>query len=275
MLRGLAYRLYQGFLMSPRLGEYERLLTSLSASGYRFLTLTTLAACSRREESLPALACIIRNDVDTDPETASRMFDLERALGVRATYYFRMGTFDAPLMRRIAAHGSEVGYHYEELATIAKQRGLRTKADLDAHLPSIRETFSRNIEAFAGQAGRLPTTIASHGDWINRKLGVPNSYAIDSELRARFGIVAEAYDEWLNRPVQARFADHCGAPNWWMPHAPDESIALEVSCLYFLVHPRQWRANPMENLRVDATRAAEGLAYRWRCHARGLATSAS
>lgn len=260
--------------MSPRLGEYERLLAGLRGKGYRFLTIAELAACSRSEAALPPLACVIRNDVDTDPGTARRMFELERTCDARATYYFRLSTFDPPLMHSIAAHGSEVGYHYEELATIAKRRGLRTKAELDAHLPSIRAAFSRNIQAYAERAGRLPKTIASHGDWINRKLGVPNSYAIDAELRARFGIVAEAYDEWLNRPVQARFADHCGAPNWWMPHAPDETIAGGVRCLYFLVHPRQWRANPAENLRVDANRAVEGLAYGWRCLARNSGASA-
>ena len=156
--------------------------------------------------------------------------------------------------------GSEIGYHYEELATTAKRLGLGNKAEIDAWLPKIRMDFARNIATYAERAGQWPLTISAHGDWINRRLRIPNHYAINWELRERFGIAAEAYDEWLNAPVKARFAD-TDAPEWWKPCAPDEAISARVSCLYFLVHPRQWLANVRENILLEMVRVAEASWY--------------
>lgn len=262
MLETIRYRVYQDFLMPSRLGEYARLLTQLQEQGYTFLTVAGLAAAVK-SGTLPALACVIRMDVDTDLWTARHMFEVEEALGVRATYYLRLRPFDANLARRIAAHGTEVGFHYEELATVAKRRGLRNKADVDAFLPKIREEFAANINWFAEQVGFWPKTIASHGHFINRKLGIPNHYAIDRTLRERFGIMAEAYDDWLNAPVQARFSD-VEPPAWWSPGDPDEAIRRRVPCIYILVHPRQWRANRFENARLEIERVMEELAYQGR-----------
>jgi hypothetical protein len=267
MLRKAGFRIYQNFLMPSRLGEYERLLKSLMKEGYNFLTVADLADCAKGK-ALPPLACILRVDVDSDIRTARQMFAIERVLAVRTTYYFRVSTFDAELMRRMTAYGSEVGYHYEELATVAKRLGLRDKADLDANISQIRKEFATNIEMFAEYAGHLPTTISSHGDFINRRLGVSNYEAIDAALRERFGIVAEAYDEWLNATVQARFSDW-DPPNWWRPCAPVQAISRRVPCLYLLLHPRQWQASVLENLRLDTERLSEDLLYRARSMARG------
>jgi hypothetical protein len=267
MLKKAGFRIYQNFLMSSRLGEYERLLKSLIEKDYKFLTVAELAGCARGK-ALPPLACIVRVDVDSDIGTAREMFAIEVSLGARTTYYFRLSTFDAKLMRQMTAFGSEVGFHYEESATVAKRYGLRDKADLDANISTVREEFARNIEIFAQYAGHLPKTIASHGDFINRRLGFINYDAIDAALRERFGIVAEAYDEWLNAVVEARFSDS-EPPNWWSPCSPDQSISRRVPCLYLLLHPRQWQANVWENLRLDATRIVEDLRYRVRCTARG------
>ena len=224
MLRSAAYRLYQDFLMPSRLDGYERLLSSFRKAEYTFLTICDLAVATLASKDLPRLTCVIRSDVDTDSATAQRMFEIEQSVGARTTYYFRLSTLDVGLTRRLGACGSEAGYHYEELATIARRLGLRNKADVDANLPLIRESFARNIEHFARTVGFMPRTIASHGDFINRKLKIPNYYAIDGALRERFSILAEAYDTWLNTSVGARFSD-CDAPAWWMPEPPDKAIS--------------------------------------------------
>jgi hypothetical protein len=270
MFATIRYRAYQDFLMPSRLGAYARLLESLIRQGYTFLTVAGLAT-GVKTGNLPALTCVIRMDVDTDLPTAREMFLIEKALGVKTTYYFRLRPFDAGFARRVAGNGSEVGFHYEELASVAKRLRLRNKAEVDTHLPAIREQFAANLAWFAQQVGFWPKTIASHGDFANRKLRIPNHYAVNEALLERFGIIAEAYDEWVNAPVQARFSDS-EPPAWWMPGPPDEAIRRRVPCIYILVHPRQWRANRAENARFEIERAMEGLAYRRRCSRRELRT---
>jgi hypothetical protein len=263
MFATIGYRAYQNFLMPSRLGEYAQLLEGLIRHGYTFLTVAGLATGAKTGH-LPALTCVIRMDVDTDLPTARKMFSIEKALGVKTTYYFRLRPFDAGFARSVAAHGSEVGFHYEELASVAKRLGLRNKAEVDAQLPAIREEFVANLAWFAQQVGFWPKTIASHGDFANRMLGLPNYYVIDKTLLERFGIIAEAYDEWVNAPIQARFSDR-EPPAWWDPGPPDEAVRRLVPCVYILVHPRQWRANRATNARLEIERAIDGWAYRRRC----------
>lgn len=269
MISSAIFHAYQNFLMASRVPEYERLLGTLVAQGYSFLTIADLAR-QGPAGTLPPRTCIVRIDVDSDVTTARDMFRIECALGVRATYYFRLRTLEPGLMRDIAESGSEVGYHYEELATVAKRHGLRHRGEIDAWIDAIRGEFAGNIERFAEITGRMPLTVASHGDWVNRKLRICNHFLIDAALRARFGLLAEAYDDWLNAPVRARFAD-APPPAWWLPGRPAASIAEGAACIYLLLHPRQWQANRRENLHLDAGRAAEGVAYAVRCAVRAHA----
>lgn len=83
-----------------------------------------------------------RHDIDTDVGGARAFFEIEKALGIRASYYFRLSTIDRDLMREINSYGSEVGYHYEELATHAKRYGLNTPAVARAHMDAITAELS-------------------------------------------------------------------------------------------------------------------------------------
>src|SRR5262249_46698836 len=121
----------------------------------------------------------------------------------------------------------------------------------------IREGFRRNIERYRSVAGKFPKTVASHGDFANRGIRTTNSCIIHQEIREEFGIVAEAYDDWLNGPVTMRLAD-CEAPRRWSPGPLATALMQNPKCLYVLVHPRQWRANAWENAKIDAIRIAEG-----------------
>jgi hypothetical protein len=262
MLKQVGYRLYQDLLMPSRLGTYDRLLRRIAARGYSFLRIVDMAEWARSGRG-PEMACVLRMDVDSDVPTAQRMFEIASANGIRGTYYFRKSTFNAALMRRIEAQGSEVGYHYEELSTLARLLGLGGKADIDAHLLEIQECFAKNLLEFANILGHPPKTIASHGDFVNRKLGLANHYAIDMSMRERFGIVAEAYDEWLNVHVRVRCSDR-GPPMWWKPVTPDEAIDRLVPCIHLVVHPRQWHANIRENLRLGAERTYQEALWRVR-----------
>jgi hypothetical protein len=261
VIKRVYWRIYQDFLMHARLREYEKLLTEAKERGYATLTLCDLATCVSRQATLPPLTLVLRNDVDSDVATAREMFQVEKTLGIKATYYFRLSTLDAALMRDMQDYGTEVGYHFEEVATVAKRRGLRSSADVESHLDLIRERFRRNVQYYRTVAGSFPRTVASHGDFANRAINTTNSCIIDQKIRTEFGIVAEAYDEWLNAPVTMRLAD-CDAPKWWSPMPLSDALKKNPKCLYVLVHPRQWRANAWENAKAETIRIAEGAFLR-------------
>ena len=64
--------------------------------------------------SVPVL--IVRHDVDQHAGSALAMSDVEVALGLRSTWYFRWRTASRPVIAEIRRRGGEVGLHYETLS---------------------------------------------------------------------------------------------------------------------------------------------------------------
>jgi peptidoglycan/xylan/chitin deacetylase (PgdA/CDA1 family) len=259
LARAVYHHAWQNFLMPDRLDQYRALLRLLVERGYTFRTVEEFAGDVRAERATGRV-CVLRNDVDSDPAGAGRMFEIDQAEGVRATYYFRLSTIDRALIARMQAANAEVGYHYEELATFAKQAGLRSKTDVEQHIGAVRNAFRRNVERFRAASGVSPRTIAAHGDFANRRLGVTNNHVIDRRLMEEFGIVAETYEPWLMSAVNARVADRA-APEWWHPSPPEVALRKDPAVIYILVHPRQWVRAPMRNLGLDVARGADGVRY--------------
>lgn len=261
MIRALYHRLYQNYFMGSRIASYADLVRGFADAGYEFLTMTEFAHKISRGESVARKTCILRCDVDSDVETTRQMFEATHGAGAKATFYFRLSTLQASLMQDIAASSSEVGYHFEEVATVSKRLGLSTSAAVHDHLDTIRREFCRNVDSrYIPAAGAPPKTVASHGDFVNRWLGVTNSILLSDDIRARYGIVAATSDGALARALTRRFSD-AAAPIWWKPARPTAANSEHEDCLYILVHPRQWMARPVENTLLDVGRAAEGLSF--------------
>jgi hypothetical protein len=248
LLSSLRHRAYQDFFMGSRLADYRRLLDSLKERGYAFRTMAEFVQASSRGEKAVSPTCLLRNDIDSDPDGAARMFACDRAAGVRATYFFRLATIDPPLMRDIARHGGEVGYHFEEIASAAKRLGLRSREQIEAKLDSIRHEFRENISAFRDRSGVAPRMVASHGDFANRRIGIPNHHLLTRDLMDETGIVADAYDPRIHAQLDARYSDW-PAPHWWRPHSPVSERPERARTISILVHPRQWVCHPGLNLR--------------------------
>jgi hypothetical protein len=191
------------------------------------------------------------------------MFDIAAAQGVRGTYYFRLSTLDAALAKRVRKQGSEAGYHFEELATYAKRHGLHGTEEIESHVQLMRDEFRRNVALFRRAIGEFPRTIAPHGDFVNRRLGIKNTRIVDRPLMDEFGIVAETRDAWLMTAVSVRISDR-PAPHWWHPRSPIEALEDFPQVLYLLLHPRQWARAPWHNTGLDIKRGAEEAAYFWR-----------
>ena len=113
--------------------KYRNLVQAIIESGYQIMTV-----CQYLETYPVGKVLVLRHDVDEQPQNALKMAEVERALGVKATYYFRrVPKSDHPdVIRAIAAMGHEIGYHYEDL-TLS-----------EGDLPKAIASFSRNLEYF-------------------------------------------------------------------------------------------------------------------------------
>jgi len=96
---------------------YQALLETLKKTGYRFLTFEQYCKLSGEERQKSPFA-ILRHDVDLVANRSLTIAQIEHALGVQASYYFRVvpQSNQPEIIRAIAKLGHEIGYHYEDLS---------------------------------------------------------------------------------------------------------------------------------------------------------------
>ena len=260
ILRTAVNRLYSDYLMPSRLRHYEALLQQARHEGYRQTSVRAWLASLRGGRAGGGRVLVHRHDIDTDLATARRMFALEQKHGVRASYYFRLSTLDFGLMRDIERYGSEASYHYEEIATYAKQAHLKHPDQVRQRMDEIRAQFEQNFHRIEERLGSKIQTVASHGDFANRRLGMINCELLDDPaLRARCGIVCESYDPELLSSFDVYISDR-PHPQYFYPMPPQAALGTHRRiCL--LTHPSQWRTNWAESSRHNLRRLVE--AWRW------------
>jgi hypothetical protein len=261
----LAYvwqRIYTDFFMPSKLQAYEELLWKFIDRGYticsiaRFWDLIRNRKLDETEKYL-----ILRHDIDTDLSTAKEMWEIEQCLGVKSSYYFRLSTVDIPLMREIELSGGEASYHYEEIATVAKQKQLKTREQIFGNIAFIRDLFRRNLNWLREESGISMRIVASHGDFVNRKLRVYNWELLrDKCFRKQVGVDLEVYDEAFLDCVSSRHSEVL-PPHVWQPEDPLTAAEKGNHLIHVLVHPRNWQANPTENLVDDVKRLWQGISY--------------
>jgi hypothetical protein len=139
--------------MDFTLPTYVRLLEATTK--YSIVTVSDFLSGKAAEPFI-----VLRHDVDKNPYRAARMAKLENRLGVHATYYFRWdpkllhvdrgypsgteaGGFPASYVLEAKLYGHEVGYHYENLSSLASKKGEalreRALADFTEKLASLRK----------------------------------------------------------------------------------------------------------------------------------------
>ena len=244
--------------MPCRLNEYERILQILLASDYTFRSVQSYWDLLLSGKPI-GKTVLLRHDVDTDRQIVARFLEIEKRLGVQSTYYFRLSTLDIPLMQQIHAMGSEASYHYEEIAEVAKRRGIGRIDAIKPFLAEIGDLFCARVEDIRKRAGVPVRTVASHGDFANRLLGLANTALLDEAVRARAKIEVEAYDMELMQGV-FRISD-APFPTFWHPAPPTEGIVSGTQVMQIIVHSRHWRSARLENLRCDIIRLWEGLLF--------------
>ena len=255
-------RVYGDFLMPSRLDLYRKLLVTALGAGYNVVSVEGFWALIKGGSVDPAgRYFVLRNDIDTGPRTARAMWQIERSLGIVSSYFFRLSSLDLALMADIGAAGGEASYHYEELATVAKRRRLRTPAEALQHLPEAQDLFRLNLERLRTSSGQPIRIVASHGDFVNRKLGLTNwLILVDETFRSEVGIELETYDAAFMSHVTSRHADLTNPP-YWTPAHPLSAIESGQPVVYVLVHPRSWQVERGLNARDDLVRGWQSLRY--------------
>ena len=255
-------RVYGDFLMASRLPQYRRLLGSALRADYRIISAGGMWRLIENGDLDPTRRyLVLRHDVDTDPRTAAAMWEIDRGLSVESSYFFRLSTVAPALMADIAAGGSEASYHYEELSTLAKRRGLQSRSDAIAHLPEARDQFAENIGRLRAMTGLPMRVVAAHGDFVNRRLGIANwAILADRGFRRRLDVDLETYDEAFLRRLPSRHSD-APYPRYWAYTDPADAIRAGEPIISVLVHPRHWRVDRPGNARDDIRRVAEGLRF--------------
>lgn len=257
-------RLRSSMLLSDRYVEYERLLEILASHGFVGLTVREVSRFLQEGRSLPGRRVLLRHDIDTDPGYVDQWLAAERRFGFPASYYFRLRTLDIPAMGKVEAGGSEASYHFEELASVIRRRGLNNRPITDEIIAEASDDFEKNFTALQRKCEWPLRTVASHGDFVNRKIGMTNCIVIaDRERRERLGLWAEAYDPDIQAAFGAKFSDRMGGG--WRSGAgidnPEKAISSGSDSLSILTHPRHWRANLAGNFREDMDRVLSGVLF--------------
>lgn len=263
MMRIVRNRVYADFFMPSRLDFYRHLLESALDRGYVVLSIEGAWGLLRRNQLDPAQRyLVLRHDVDTDAATAAAMWRIEHDLGIGGSYYFRLSTHDVSLMSAIAGGGGEASYHYEELATVVKRRRLHDPNVIRRHIPEAQDLFLRNVSRLREKTGLPMPVVASHGDFVNRAIGMSNWVILaDPVFRRKSGVDLEVYDAAFMDHVTSRHADTLH-PTFWNPSTPEDAFQRNEPVVYLLVHPRHWRVDRIGNARDDLQRLSESIVYR-------------
>lgn len=253
-------RIYSDYAMPSRLAEHEAVIRAAAAAGYAQLSVRDFLKNLSEDKPSSQRAVVHRHDIDTDLRTARKLFEIEKRHQVRSTFYFRLSTLDFQLMDEIEEYGSEASYHYEEVATFAKRNRLKQPAELLGRLADIKNEFVHNFLSIEKKLGRKMTTVASHGDFVNRRLNLYNTIILDdASVRARCGIVCEAYDAALMGNTDIYISDR-PHPQYFHPVAPREALGRHAR-IYLLTHPRQFETNWTENTKENLSRLYQSLAW--------------
>ncbi len=261
MIKKVSRRIYSDYLMPSRLEEYERVIVEAKINGYEHYSIRDLVESLERNEMIPQKIFVHRHDIDTDVKTARMMFEIEKKHGIRSSSYFRLSTLDFELMKEIEEFGSEASYHFEEIATYAKRKHIKNATQVRKHFAAIQDDFLDNLKMIEEKLGSKIVTVASHGDFANRKLKIINHELLDDmSFRQRCGLKCECYDEYLMKNFDSRISDK-PYPVYYAPESVFDAITQGKKHIYFLTHPKQWKTSAIDSTKESIARLAESV--RW------------
>ncbi len=259
-LKRIKNRIYEDYFMPSRLNEYKLFLIRLKEQEYKFITFRDYIKKFHNNSIDNNKYFIIRHDIDTDISTAKEFFEIEKKYGVKATYYFRLSTLGVDFMKEIESYGSEASYHFEEIATFAKENHIKSKDAILKEMPSIKKLFNKNFKTIESRLDFKMETVCSHGDFVNRKLNIINNEITkDITLRKELGILAETYDEDIMNSFDLYLSDGKYPTSYKAEDILDDCKDKITICM--LTHPRKWRSSIYHNTKENIKRIYEDFIW--------------
>lgn len=243
-------------IQRSRLGIYESILNLALKQGY---LITSLKDWYEHDFYPEKKVFITRHDVDYDAEGAYKMYQIEKKLGVRSTFYYRWSTMDFDTMKVMHEDDFEVSLHYETLATYARGKKIKSKDELtQKDFANCIQILKKEKELFEEKYWKI-YTLCSHGDQRNRLIGVPNFRLLDNENRKDWGIYFEAYDEEIKSKFKAYISDSSikNNHNWKYGISVEEAIKTNISPICLLTHPQHWNYHFQRNIKKVYTDTLE------------------
>jgi hypothetical protein len=126
---------------------YKKLLQLFLMKDFRIVTVEQYFNSSRKDGNI----LILRHDVDRNPSNALQTALIEKDLGIRSTYYFRIvpQSFDRSVILEISRMGHEAGYHYEDVAMSGGNLEKAVKS-FEKNLGLLRELTNINTLCMHG-----------------------------------------------------------------------------------------------------------------------------
>ncbi|HWY33397.1 MAG TPA: hypothetical protein VNX68_02045, partial [Nitrosopumilaceae archaeon] len=85
--------------MRSRLNSYDEFNRLAIGNGYAHQSIRELFRSISKGQCPPEKLIVHRHDIDTDVDTARKMFEIEKNLNIHSSFYFRLKTLDFRLMR--------------------------------------------------------------------------------------------------------------------------------------------------------------------------------
>ena len=109
---------------------------------------------------------------------------------------------------------------------------IEKKNEIDDNLKLIQQNFIQNFNKFKSKWGYA--SIASHGDFINKYLSLPNYYLLNEDIRNTCKIEIEAYDDKFMKYVTSRITDLGIIDGVWSPMSLTDAIKNDEKCFISL-----------------------------------------
>jgi hypothetical protein len=232
------------------LKSYEQILQAGLGSGYEFISFAEIGReISRR-------SCLLRHDVDSELLGCGGMLDVERSLGVRATYF---------LMTRSTAYNL---FSLEGTAVVARM--LRDGHKIGLHFMGER--------AEGREVSYIVDEVSREAGWLEREFGVTIEAVSFHQPTPDIIKQQIIFPELINtyNSVQTSPYFYVSDTNMtWRHEHPTEIFARGLyERLQLLIHPMWWTPKPLEMLEKWSTvlrTNRQAIIDHWRLRERTLA----